>query len=178
MQLTSRARNSQPWNKGGTKVTTGSILPSEQDFACVIRHAPLVSIDLILRDPAGGILVGLRKNEPAKGLYFVPGGVIRKNEPIAVAFGRILNVETGLNIPFSDARFMGAYEHFYPTNRFLDTGFGTHYVALAHELILPGRPIVRHDDQHSTFVWMTASDAISSPLVQENTMVFSCTNGE
>jgi len=41
------------------------------------------------------LLVGLRTNEPAKNYYFVPGGVIRKNETIELAFERILKAETG-----------------------------------------------------------------------------------
>jgi colanic acid biosynthesis protein WcaH len=52
--------------------------PVDDDtFATVIRCAPLVSIDLVLRDPAGRVLVGCRNNEPARGMLFVPGSVIR-----------------------------------------------------------------------------------------------------
>jgi colanic acid biosynthesis protein WcaH len=35
-------------------------------------------------------------NEPAKGKYFVPGGVIRKNETMQDAFARILKAEVGI----------------------------------------------------------------------------------
>jgi hypothetical protein len=38
--------------------------------------APLVSFDLIIRDPDGRALLRLRTNDPAKGFYFVPGGRI------------------------------------------------------------------------------------------------------
>jgi hypothetical protein len=41
--------------------------------------APLVSIDLIIRDNADRVLLGLRNNEPAKGYFFVPGGIILKD---------------------------------------------------------------------------------------------------
>ena len=67
----------------------------EDDFAQVVRLAPLVSIDLIIRDPIQDVLVALRTNEPAKGFYFVPGGRICKDETIQAAFIRILKVETG-----------------------------------------------------------------------------------
>ena len=59
---------------------------SDDDFAHIVRYAPLVSIDLIVRDLEENVLLGLRANEPAKNTYFVPGGVIRKNETIQEAF--------------------------------------------------------------------------------------------
>jgi hypothetical protein len=56
--------------------------PPEDEFAHVVRLAPLVSIDLVIRDNEQKVLVALRTNEPAKGVYFVPGGCILKNEAI------------------------------------------------------------------------------------------------
>jgi colanic acid biosynthesis protein WcaH len=67
-----------------------STIPSDDEFAHIVRLAPLVSIDLIIRDDEQNVLVALRTNEPAKGVYFVPGGCIRKNETIENAFARIL----------------------------------------------------------------------------------------
>src|SRR5215218_457853 len=68
---------------------------NDDTFKTIVRNAPLISIDLIIRDTCGKILVGMRTNEPAKGFYFVPGGVIRKNETLADAFSRIVAAETG-----------------------------------------------------------------------------------
>ena len=45
---------------------------SDDDFAHIVRYAPLVSIDLIVRDLEENVLLGLRANEPAKNTYFVP----------------------------------------------------------------------------------------------------------
>jgi hypothetical protein len=47
------------------------------DFARVVRLAPLVSIDILVKDPQGYTLLGLRVNEPAKGKYFVPASFAR-----------------------------------------------------------------------------------------------------
>jgi colanic acid biosynthesis protein WcaH len=63
-------------------------LLSHSDLNTVIRLAPLVSIDLIIRDNADRVLLGLRNNEPAKGYFFVPGGIILKDEPLPEAFAR------------------------------------------------------------------------------------------
>jgi colanic acid biosynthesis protein WcaH len=51
---------------------------NDDTFKTIARNAPLISIDLIIRDASGRVLVGMRTNEPAKGFYFVPGGAIRK----------------------------------------------------------------------------------------------------
>lgn len=68
---------------------------SQADFGFIVRHMPLVSIDLFVRNPDDAILLGLRRNEPAKDTWFVPGGVIRKGETRAQAFERISHMELG-----------------------------------------------------------------------------------
>jgi colanic acid biosynthesis protein WcaH len=142
------------------------------EFAQVVRLTPLVSIDLILRDPEGKVLVGLRTNEPAKGLWFVPGGRIEKDERLADAFARILSVETGLSLPMARSRLMGGYEHFYDTNRFEQPGYGTHYVVIGRELRLDRRPGIKTDDQHSAVRWMSPEEILAAPDVHENTKAY------
>ena len=109
---------------------------NKDEFAQVVRNTPLVSIDLIIRDPDQHVLVRLRTNEPAKGKWFVPGGVVRKYERLADAFARIVKAEIGLDASIDDAKFVGVYEHLYDDNVFGEEGFGTHYVVLAHQLNL------------------------------------------
>ena len=130
---------------------------SDSEFVDVVRNTPLVSIDLIISDPAGAILMGWRNNEPAKNTWFVPGGRIRKNERIAEAYERILGAETGLHIPFREAEFGRTYEHLYAENCFGDPGFGTHYCVLAYMLRLNHQPNLGMDNQHSKFAWLTPS---------------------
>jgi colanic acid biosynthesis protein WcaH len=145
---------------------------SEDKFACIVRYAPLPSIDLIIRDSDHRVLVGLRTNEPAKNYYFVPGGVIRKNETIELAFARILRAETGCNASLSDARFLGVFQHFYSANRFGEPSYGTHYVVLAYELQLDHCPAIVLDAQHSASKWMAAADLLSASDVHENTKAY------
>jgi colanic acid biosynthesis protein WcaH len=151
---------------------TALIFIPPADFAHAVRVTPLVSIDLILRDPQGAVLVGLRTNEPAKNTWFVPGGRIAKDERLAEAFARILGIETGLTIPFAQAQLLGVYEHFYDTNRFCEPGYGTHYVVLGYALTLAERPTIAVDDQHSAIKWITASEALAAQDVHENTKAY------
>ncbi len=145
---------------------------SKEQFAQIVRCTPLISIDLIICDSTGHVLVGLRENEPAKGVFFVPGGVIRKDERIKAAFVRILRAETGQDLPLDTARFLGVFEHFYATNRFSEPGYGTHYVVLAYKLELAHRPKIVLDDQHSELKWMSAVELLAAPDVHENTKAY------
>ena len=147
-------------------------LPDDGDFAQIVRHAPLVSIDIIVRDSQKHALLGLRTNEPARGEYFVPGGVIRKNEKIRDAFARILEAELGIRLSLDNATFMGVFEHFYETNRFGNPDYGTHYVVLAYEIALNQRPLIEIDSQHSNVRWMAEADILAAENVHPNTKAY------
>ena len=68
-------------------------------FLKVIDAAPLVFIDLIIRNPISEVLLGKRLNRPVQGFGFVPGGRIPKNERIAEVLERIPAVEIGGGCP-------------------------------------------------------------------------------
>jgi len=62
------------------------LLPLEQ-FQQAVAALPLVSVDWVLTNTAGELLVGQRLNAPARGAWFTPGGRIRKGEALALALG-------------------------------------------------------------------------------------------
>jgi colanic acid biosynthesis protein WcaH len=109
-------------------------LPDET-FKSIIQHTPLISIDLIVRNEQGEVLLGKRVNAPAKGYWFVPGGRVRKNETLDDAFVRLVKEELGIEsgITRADAKFLGVFEHFYE-----DCVFGndvnTHYIVLTYQI--------------------------------------------
>lgn len=146
-------------------------LPRE-DFATVIRATPLVSIDLILQRPDGAVLLGKRRNEPARDVWFVPGGRIGKDETLDAAFGRILAAETGLVAPRASARLLGVYEHFYMTNALGEAGFGTHYVVLGYELKVAQDADIHGDAQHEDFAWLLPEDLLARTDVHANTKAY------
>jgi colanic acid biosynthesis protein WcaH len=51
---------------------------SHDDYIKAIELTQLVSIDLVISDQHGNVLVGKRKNEPAKDTWFVPGSRLYK----------------------------------------------------------------------------------------------------
>ena len=79
-----------------------------ESFLEVVRLTPLISIDLVVRDPRGCLLLGLRNNRPAKDCWFVPGGRICKDERLDEAFRRIAHEELGLALERSAGVPLGA----------------------------------------------------------------------
>ncbi|MBM5572358.1 MULTISPECIES: GDP-mannose mannosyl hydrolase [Deefgea] len=124
------------------------------DFMHVVQHAPLVSIDLIIENESGEVLLGFRRNEPAGGFWFVPGGRVLKNERLDAAFQRLTQVELGIALTRNQAEWLGVYEHFYDTNAGRQDGFGTHYVVLAYRLRLTADQLrLPMGEQHDEYRW-------------------------
>ena len=145
---------------------------SHADLGTVIRLAPLVAIDLVIRNARDDVLLGLRNNEPAKDWYFVPGGMILKDERLADAFSRLLKTETDFTASIDDARLIGAFEHFYDNNRFGTPGWGTHYVVLGYELKIDGAAEPKAGDQHGELRWWPLSELLASDRVHENAKAY------
>ena len=128
----------------------------------IINAAPLVSVDLIIKNKGGDVLLGKRCNRPARGYWFVPGGRIRKNEKIADAVLRISETELGIPVRFYKTTLLGAYNHIYDDNYLGIEGINTHYVVLAFEYTLDKDVKIVRDDQHSDMQWWNVRELLSS----------------
>jgi colanic acid biosynthesis protein WcaH len=139
-------------------------------FSTVLNSTPLVSLDFILSNPEGKVLLGRRLNRPAQGFWFVPGGRIFKNEALAAAFSRLTLAELGQEFDYSQARLLGAYDHFYDDSVFGE-GLSTHYVALAHQFIvqqLDHLPVQQHDN----YAWFEVEQLLADESVHPNTKAY------
>jgi colanic acid biosynthesis protein WcaH len=134
------------------------------DTRCHYRLLPAVT--------RNKVLLGLRNNEPAEGFFFVPGGIILKNERLREAFARILKKETSCAASVDEVRLLGVFEHFYSNNRFGEPGYGTHYIVLAYELKLDDASGLKVDAQHSEYCWWDEIDLLVSERVHEHTKAY------
>jgi ADP-ribose pyrophosphatase YjhB (NUDIX family) len=82
------------------KIDLGFLLVPE--FERAVGALPLVSVDWVLLNPAGQMLLGHRRNAPARHWWFTPGGRGRKNEPLESCLQRVAVSELGL--PASDVQ--------------------------------------------------------------------------
>lgn len=128
------------------------------DFLHVVKNTPLVSIDLLVRSNDNSLLMGLRKNDPASGYWFVPGGRVRKDEELEDAFLRITNSELNIPVRLDQAKFVGVFTHKYNNNYTGRCDFGTHYIAIAYELTIEIDIEKINNDQHSEYRWISKSE--------------------
>lgn len=89
---------------------------SPEKYIQAIELTQLVSMDLIVKDTNGKVLLGRRVNDPAKGKWFVPGCRLFKEEPWTTAITRVAKEELGIDVKPQEGHFMGVYDHFYGTN--------------------------------------------------------------
>ncbi len=141
---------------------------SPELFHTVVASTPLVSIDLIIRNKAGDVLLGLRKNRPAQGYWFVPGGRIRKDESFHKAFYRLVQDELGCSMSIDQARFLGPYQHFYRDSIFGEN-VSTHYVVLAYMLEIALDINLLPVQQHQDYRWFTVDEILKSETVHQHT---------
>lgn len=121
-------------------------------FKQVLEATPLVSIDLIVFNNEEKVLLGLRKNRPAQGFWFVPGGRIFKNETLSDAFKRLTLVELGKEYSIEQASLLGAFDHIYDDSIFGDR-ITTHYVALGYQIFLDDL-LHLPTSQHDMYRWV------------------------
>jgi colanic acid biosynthesis protein WcaH len=140
------------------------------EFLRIVDATPLVSIDLILRNERGEVLLGQRLNRPARNFWFVPGGRIWKNERVLEARRRIAQRELGVLI--AAAKLMGVFDHIYEDNFLGTPGVNTHYVVLAFEADLAADTQLTPDDQHAAMKWWSPEDVLADSQVHENTKAY------
>lgn len=138
-------------------------------FKSVVANTPLISVDLIVRNPKDQILLGKRVNRPAQGYWFVPGGRVRKDERLADAFARLVYEELGITTSnLQDALFLGPFEHFY-TDNFSENEFSTHYVVLGYQIDIDSFSGQFPQEQHDSYRWFSVNELLNLPDVHFHT---------
>jgi len=147
---------------------------STDTFQLIVANAPLISIDLVVRNHKGQILLGRRVNRPARRMWFVPGGRVLKGESLRSAFARLTEVELGVELDIQQAAYMGLYEHFYEdsiftTDQCLAENFvSTHYVVNAFEITLLEDLSLPYK-QHNSYRWFDVADLLLDSDVHRHT---------
>ncbi|HDT5892015.1 TPA: GDP-mannose mannosyl hydrolase [Aeromonas hydrophila] len=137
-------------------------------FQQIVAATPLISLDLIVRNGQGQVLLGRRLNRPAQGYWFVPGGRVRKDERLDAAFLRLTQEELGLAVSRENARLLGPYEHFYADN-FSGEDFSTHYIVLGYEVAWQGQQDALPISQHDQYRWFDVAELLQDPSVHQHT---------
>lgn len=116
---------------------------SDEDWEGIVSNAPIVSVDLVVLTP-DGVVLGRRENEPAKGMWFVPGGRVQKGERLENTILRVARDELGVDVDVRER--LGVYEHLYETSDVPGAG-GKHYVPVGF-VVETDMTTFETDDQH------------------------------
>ena len=146
-------------------------LPPDR-FRAVVQDTVLFALDLVVRNSRSEVLVGRRRNAPARGLFFVPGGRVYKGEPMADALRRISLSEIGHELRMSEVAPLGLYEHIYPDNVFDEPGFGTHYVVMGCATTLPTDAVIDTSAQHDGFAFLSIPELLARADVHPFTQAY------
>ena len=118
------------------------------------------------------ILLGKRNNPPAKGYWFVPGGRVFKNEAQATAFERICQTELRLEYPYTQAKLLGLYDHFYQDSVFGDE-IDTHYINAPYLVNLDHtQGLNLPTEQHLAYRWLSLDKLEQDNTVHPNSKIF------
>jgi len=143
---------------------------ADNQFIGVINATPLVAIDLIVLNEKNEVLLGRRRHRPAQDYWFVPGGRIRKNERSQDALQRIAQSE--LQMPVSNGRLIGVFDHFYADNFYGVADVSTHYVTLAYQVEVNSGSTLIHDEQHVEIKWWDLASLRASQAVHDNAKLY------
>lgn len=116
----------------------------------ILENMAICCVDLVVHHN-GKVLLVYRKEEPAKGEWWVPGGRIFKNERLKDAIKRKVKEETGLD--FKDVKSLGVQEYFSEKAIFEDIKTGTHAVAAIY-LVEVDNSEVKIDKTSSDYRWI------------------------
>lgn len=121
---------------------------------------PIVCVDIVVVSDNKSILLIKRKQEPAKGQWWFPGGRLLKYEKPTEAVSRIMKSET--NLELAESASLGISETRFNADPF-NHGSGTHTInflyAAKPKMISLFNLIL--DDNHSEFNWVGPDEIYS-----------------
>lgn len=113
-----------------------------------------MTVDLLVIHE-GRLLLMRRNNEPAKDLWFVPGGRVRLGETLERAAHRVLSDETGLRCRRIEKK--GSMTHLWPDAQYVSIFFRAD----------AENDDVRLDAQHSAFKWISEPSEELHPYLKQ-----------
>jgi 8-oxo-dGTP diphosphatase len=134
------------------------MLVSEKLYSRILRVMPIPCVDLLVVDDPGRVLLLLRRNEPAAGQWWFPGGRVQFGEQRRDAAKRKLEEECGL----SSTQFqeIGTFD------LLLDSGPNqrSHAITTLFRVQIPSGHNIRFDSQSSEASWLSPREWLGREL--------------
>lgn len=127
-------------------------LLSLRSYRSFLSKMPLLCVDAIVLNEENKILLLLRKDEPKKNQWWIPGGRVYKKERLSTAIKRKLHEEVGIN-KVKNLEEIGIYELFSPERLFSNIESGGHVVGIIFKAEIKSSQKIRVDEHHSNHKW-------------------------
>lgn len=135
----------------------------EQDlYNKILELMPILCVDIVIEYQGKALLVK-RKNHPAKGQWWFPGGRVFKGETIEQAAVRNGAEEVGLECNFKNI--LGVEETYFEKAE--DMIFAIHTINITVELDLIKYKEPAIDKDHSEFMWINRNSKEFHPSIQK-----------
>ena len=122
----------------------------------ILEVMPIPCVDIVVRNPAGEVLLLMRENEPDKGKWWFPGGRIHYGEKRLDAAHRKLHEECGIKtVQFKE---IGTFDVLLP----LPGCRSSHAVTTVYETNIKTDRAIELDKQSSSCTWHQVSGCIST----------------
>lgn len=108
---------------------------------------PALTVDCVICDPQGRVLLIRRKNEPFQNAYALPGGFVDVGETVEAGCRREILEETGLEV--AELKLVGVYSDPSRDPR-------GHTVSVAFLTLLPDAAVPTAGDDAEAAVWVVA----------------------
>lgn len=129
-------------------------------FAKTVQYYPMISVNIIIKNDKGEYLWVKRKNNPAQGEWWIPGGRLFNGETITKGAVAVLKNETGITGKvvyqsreyfeeiFDTSQWDNDDRHIYPYEI-----EAVHYIATVVVMSIENMDEVKLDDQSKEYTW-------------------------
>lgn len=118
-------------------------------YHTIIKYMPIACVDIVIFYN-GKFLMGKRRNKPARGQWWLPGGRVWKGETQERAVRRKVFEETGLKV--TKAKFLGVVDALFPDSMFHTPN---HSICTVYAVTLQSIKGLRPDQQNSQLKWFS-----------------------
>ena len=131
----------------------------EKIYSQILLLMPIPSVDLLIEDEIGKILLLKRANEPVKGQWWLPGGRVHFLETREQAAARKLKEECGLE--FFQMKEMGTDDFFFDMP---DDANPRHCISTLFHIVVRNQADVILDSQSDDSDWRKPDEWLSESL--------------
>lgn len=139
-----------------------------EEYMSYMDKTPVACIDIVLfNEDRTQVLLFRRANEPARGIYFTPGGCIQKGETFKEAAVRKMQQELSITLDVNKLNNPQVIEELWPNSAFPNISYHAITIFFGYTLTEREAYTITLDPQHNARQWFSVNDSSIHPYIQE-----------